>query len=292
MTSERAAPARSPAAHARHPVLRSLRRILLTLFITVASGYALVLALLWWQQDRLVFPGAGQGERPIDVPGARVQELVRDGGAKFRVVELVPERPVALALCFVGNGEDLRSGARHADELAAHGLAALAVEYPGYGGSEGAPGVAALLATAEAAARHADRRARELGVPLVIVGSSLGTFCAVHVAAAGLGERMLLRAPPTTLVAAAKARFWWLPVELLLRHQFDSLSRAAAVQCPVLVLHGDRDGIVPDRLGRQLCEAFAGQAQFVIVPGAGHNNLPLGPGGALGARIGAFLRGS
>ena len=76
-----------------------------------------------------------------------------------------------------------------------------------------------------------------------------------------------------------------------LRHQFDNLAVAARVKCPVLVVHGDRDAIVPAELGRQLCEAFAGPREFVVVPGAGHNNLSIGVDGPHGARIGAFLRG-
>lgn len=271
--------------------LSRIRRLLLLVATIVVVAYLAILLLLWIGQDRIVFPGAGRGDRPIDVVGVQSLQLTTADGLRFRVAERVPPQPAAVALCFVGNGEDLRSAARQVDELTQHRVAAIAPEYPGYGLSEGAPGVASLLAVADAAADHAAARARELGVPLVLVGTSLGSFCAVHVAAGGRGERLLLRAPPATLVAAARQRFWWLPVGLLLRHRFDSLALADRVKCPVLVLHGDRDAIVPAALGRQLCEAFAGPSEFVLVSGAGHNNLSIGPEGSQGARVGAFLRG-
>ncbi len=256
---------------------------------TLALAYAAVVLLVWSQQDALVFAGAGRGDRPIEARSVCAFELVGEQGP-FRVVECVPAAPRALVLWFVGNGEDLRSAAFAAEELAAHGVAVIAPEYPGYGRSAGRPSTSSLLANAEVTAAHAQRRAQELGVPLVVGGSSLGSCCAVHVAAQGRGERLLLRAPPSTLVDAARRRFPWLPVSLLLRHRFDNVGPAARIRCPVLIVHGDADSIVPLDLGERLRGAFAGPAELLVVPGAGHNDLSLGVHGPVGARVGAFLR--
>lgn len=268
-----------------------MRRLVILSVVAVAAVYAVVVLFVWLQQDRLVFAGAGRGDRPLDAYGVRQVQLTGPAGRSFRAAECVPKDPQALVLFFVGNGEDLRSAGRQAEELAAHGVAVIAPEYPGYGRSEGSPSVDALLGTAEAAADHAEARARELGVPLVVGGSSLGTFCAVHLAAAGRATRLLLRAPPTTMADAAQNRYWWLPVRLLLRHRFDNLTPAARVHCPVLVVHGDADDIVPLALGERLRAAFAGPAELLVVPGAGHNDLSLGVHGPVGERIGTFLRG-
>ena len=262
-----------------------------------AAVYAAVVVLVWLQQDRLVFAGAGHGDRTVAAYGARTFPLTvalpgAPGGVlTVRAVECLPARPAAVLVHFVGNGETLSSAARRAEELAAYGVAVVSPEYPGYGLSPGQPGVESLLATADAAADYALRRAQELGVPFLVSGSSLGTFCAVHVAAAGKARRLLLRAPPTTMVEAAQARFWWLPVRLLLRHRFDSLSVAPQVSCPVLIVHGDRDDIVPLELGQRLRAAFAGPAELVVVPGAGHNDLSWNIHEPVGERCKAFLLG-
>ena len=126
-------------------------------------------------------------------------------------------------------------------------------------------------------------------MPLIVVGSSLGTFCAVHVAAAGIGDRLLLRSPPTTLAAAAQKAYWWLPVGLLLRHRFDSLALAASVRCPVLVVHGERDDIVAPVLGRELADALRGR--YILVPGCGHNDIDVSPDGPVRRDVGEFLAG-
>ena len=157
------------------------------------------------------------------------------------------------------------------------------------GASDGPASVATFMAEAEAVGAHARQVADAQRLPLLVIGNSIGTFCAVHAASLGFADRLLLRAPPTTMVAAGSARFGFLPVGLLLRHRFDSLSKAPQVRCPVMVLHGDRDRIVPQHLGKQLADAFAGPTEFVPCPGYGHNDLPISSEGPFGARIRAFL---
>ncbi|MBX3465236.1 MAG: alpha/beta hydrolase [Planctomycetes bacterium] len=267
-----------------------MRRRLFLLAVAACLAYAVVAVAVWWQQDRLVFPGAGRPPRPVDVPEAEVFWLEGLGGLRFRAVCVQPTPAGAVLAFFVGNGEDLGSAARQARELASHGIAVVSAEYPGYGDSPGQPGVAALLQLAEVVARHAEERARRLGVPFVVGGSSLGSFCAVHVAAAGRARRCLLRAPPDSLAAVAAARFPWLPVRLLLRHRFDNAALAPAVRCPVCIVHGDRDEIVPLVHAERLRLRFGGPTTLEVVRGAGHNDLSLSAAGPVGPQVGAFLR--
>ncbi len=267
-----------------------MRRVLYFLAFALA-GYVLLALVIWWRQDDFVFPGRGLGVRAVDVAGVVTGSLAGGDGATFRTVRAPARSPLAVVVFFVGNGEDLCSAARRAADLAEYGVTVWSCEYPGYGASTGAPGVASLFAAADALAARAGSEAAELGVPLVVAGASLGTFCAIHVAAAGHAARCLLFAPPTTMAAAAARAFWWLPVRLLLRHRFDNLAVAPAVRCPVLVVHGDADQVVPLALGQQLRAVLGGPAELLVVPGGGHNDVPLGPRGPVAGRVGPFLRG-
>ena len=262
------------------------------LFLSLAVlAYLALVALLWWQQDAMVFPGAGRGDRgvPLQSPPAVVTWLGA-APARTRLATVRQAAPRAVVLYFGGNGEDLYSCVQQLAQLLPYGVDGLAAEYPGYGGSPGRPSVDTFLATAEAALAAAQAHAAERQLPLVVVGSSLGTFAAVHAASRGGVARLLLRAPPSRLVASAKHGYPWLPVELLLRHRFDSLAKAASVPCPVLVVHGDRDDVVPPALGEELARALP-QARFLLVPGYGHNDLDLGPGGPVAAAVGPFVLG-
>jgi pimeloyl-ACP methyl ester carboxylesterase len=270
----------------------AVRRRLVLWFSILASLYVVLVLVLALCQDTLVFPGAGRGVRelPADLHGVEQGRLVRPDGGEFRIAIAASVGPArAVAVYFVGNGEDLQSAAYGAAMLAQYGLVVIGVEHPGYGSSQGPPSVATLLGSAEVAAQFGRSKAQQLGVPLVAIGSSLGTFCAVHLASRQLVDRMLLRAPPTSMLAAAQRQFWWLPVRLLLRHRFDNLAVAPQVRCPVLVLHGDRDHVVPLDLGQQLCAAFAGEKQLIVAHGCDHNDLPLERSGPYGQQIAAFL---
>jgi pimeloyl-ACP methyl ester carboxylesterase len=261
------------------------------LLLIVVAAYAVVLVVLYLMQDRMVFPGAGHGDRGLPlIPRMESGVLLRPGGEEFRIVTVREEPVRGVLVFFVGNGEDLYSGALQAQALARYGLMVIVPEYPGYGGSDGAPGKGAILECADATLDLAVRRARELGVPLLCGGSSLGCFPAVHLATKGGIERLLLRAPATTLADAARGRFWWLPLGWLLRHDFDNLALAEKVRCPVLVVHGEQDQIVPLELGRRLAQALP-RAELLEVPGHGHNDLDLSPEGPVGGKVAAFLAG-
>lgn len=266
-----------------------MRRRLLLYAVIAFALYAVLVVAVYLQQDLLVFPGAGRGLRPLDVSGVTTGELKGLDDQPFRIVECVPDRPRAVVVHFVGNGEDLCSAARTVAEMAKFGVAVVSPEYPGYGGSRGRPSVASLLRVAEVTTAHGATMAESLGVPLIASGLSLGTFSAVHVASQGKVAKCVLRAPATSIADVASRQFWWLPVRMLLRHAFDNTEAAKKVTCPVLVLHGDADQVIPLEIGKRLGEMFAGPTEFVVLPRVGHNDLSLTPQNEAGRRFAAFL---
>lgn len=253
--------------------------------------YFVVVALVYLMQDSLLFPGARRGSGPLPaVQGVTTSRLSLPDGTRIRMAYGEPAgKPEGLLLFFVGNGEDLRSGMQWAGELTGYGVATIVTEYPGYGESEGKPSLETFLRAAEGAGEFAAEKARELGVPLLVGGSSLGTFSAVHLASRGVGTRLLLLAPPTSTVETGSRHYPWLPVRYLMRNRFDNLGPAADVTCPALVVHGDVDRVVPVDMGRRVAEALRGE--FVLASGHDHTSLPLSPMGPYAGRIRAFLLG-
>lgn len=252
--------------------------------------YLGVLGLFWLFQERLIFVGAGFGRGvQLNVPeGVEVVRLDHPHGGTFRVAVAAAGVPAeGVVVAFVGNGEDLRSGLGHALRFPAYGHHGIVVEYPGYGDSDGSPTRDGVLAAAEAAVGYAESRFGQL--PRTAVGTSLGTFAAVHLAARGLVDRIVLRAPPVSIERAGRERYPWLPIGWFLRHPFDSGALAAKVQVPALILHGDRDRIVPVDHGRDLAARLAGPTEFVLAEGYGHNNIPIDRSGPFGPLVARFL---
>lgn len=270
-----------------------MRRFMVWIAI-LAAAYVLLVAVVYLMQDWMIFPGRMMSDGDVErhpPPRVSIFRLQRPGGESFRVALGLPEKPRGVLVFFVGNGENLASCAFRAGRMTRYDMLTIAPEYPGYGESEGSPSMASLLQTAEVTTAHAAQRAEELGVPLVLGGSSIGTFCAVHLAARGIGQRMLLKAPPTSMVEVGRSHYWFLPVALLLKHRFDNLARAARLEIPVLVVHGAEDSIIPIEMGRRLVAAIGENAELLPVPGVAHNDPILDPDGPAAPRIRAFLHG-
>ena len=98
---------------------------------------------------------------------------------------------------------------------------------------------------------------------------------------------MILRSPFTSLAGVGSRHYPFLPVRLLMWDRYPSDERIAHVGCPVLVIAGDRDSIVPKELSSELYAAAVEPKRFVLIPGADHNDLELLAGDEL---LGAMLR--
>lgn len=262
---------------------------MLQLIATIGLVYAGFCLLLFLAQEKLIFPAAAAGRgQPLPVASQVASEwLPLDDGSRVRVAFAPCAGASDWLLFFCGNGEDLRSGVLRAASLRGYGLNVVVPEYPGYGESEGAPGQAAIERMALAAARMVRARAGQGRV--LVGGSSLGSFAAMRVAAEGLAARVLLVAPFTSVRAVAAQSFPWFPVAWLLRHPMDNLALAARVAVPALVVHGDRDQVIPLRYGEGLAKALG--ARLIVAHGCGHNDVPLEGSGPLGADLRAFLHG-
>ena len=99
------------------------------------------------------------------------------------------------------------------------------------------------------------------------------TGVAVPLAAANPVAGMILESPFTSAADVAAVRYWFVPVRLLMKDQFRSDLQIGKVTAPVLVLHGDRDDIVPIALGERLYAMINAPKRFVRLAGGGHNDL-------------------
>jgi hypothetical protein len=263
----------------------------LRILIVLLLAYACFALLLYLAQDRMLFAAAGTG-RGLALPSyAKVTTdwLPLEDGARVRMAVATEEGAAGWMVFFLGNGQDLRAGVSWANAWREYGFNVVVPEYPGYGDSDGKPGAAAIERVARAATQFARARARQGSTPLVVAGASLGSYPAVHVAALGLADRLLLIAPFSSVRDVASARYWFLPVPWLLHHPFDNMAPAAKVAVPALVLHGDLDTIVPMHFGAKLSRAL--RAHFVVAAGCGHNDLAVDRSGPFGAELHKFLHG-
>jgi uncharacterized protein len=177
-----------------------------------------------------------------------------------------------------GNGSNVGANVEHANRFHRLGLSVFAIDYRGYGKSQGDfPSESQVYEDAQLAW---DYLVQQRGVnpnQIYLYGHSLGGAIAIdlavrHPEAAGLiveGSFTSTRA----MVNFQKGLFWLFPIDLLLTQRFDSLSKVDRLQMPVLFIHGTADNVVPVEMSKKLFDAAPEPKQLYIVPDGGHTNV-------------------
>jgi fermentation-respiration switch protein FrsA (DUF1100 family) len=108
---------------------------------------------------------------------------------------------------------------------------------------------------------------------IVLYGESLGTGVAVWLATERPVAGIILDAPYTSTADVAQALFRYVPVTLLMRDQFRSIDRIEKLSVPLLMMHGDRDGVIPIAQSKTLFAAANEPKRYVELPDTGHEEV-------------------
>jgi pimeloyl-ACP methyl ester carboxylesterase len=146
------------------------------------------------------------------------------------------------------------------------------MEYPGYSGDLTPPSEKTILKNAEQAIRYF-KSIEDL--PFVLFGESLGTTVATYLASHFEIQGLILQSPLPSLSDVGKRIYPFLPLNLLLKNNFKAKQWALKVKAKVLILHGEKDTIVPLELGRKQSLNFTPKAQFISFKNRGHNDLAI-----------------
>jgi pimeloyl-ACP methyl ester carboxylesterase len=249
----------------------------------IAAGlvvlYAGMLLMVWRFQEHIVFqpPKMALGGEASEISARRVEYRASDGVDLFGylVGECSAKGPVMLA--FHGNADLSRWLVPWAAAAARKtGACVMLPEYRGYDGIVGVPSYEASARDARAALAYVRDSMQVAPSRLVYFGHSLGTAIAAELAAVEPPRVLVLQSPFSTARAMAARMFvpgltaFW---GLLSRVHFDTIARVRSFAAPVWVAHGDRDVVIPVRMGREVFDAARRHGELLIVPNAGHNDV-------------------
>jgi fermentation-respiration switch protein FrsA (DUF1100 family) len=172
-----------------------------------------------------------------------------------------------------GNGEHVAYCAPDLDRLRKNLQATVFVfDYRGYGKSEGTPFEPHLIADGKAAHEWIAQRAGVNTGDVILIGRSLGGGVAIA-SAQDLGAKALvLQSTFARMVDTAAQLKPYLPVRLLMRNRWDSVSRIESYHGPVLQSHGVHDTLVTLSEARRLFEAIPGSQKEFLTYDGGHND--------------------
>lgn len=153
-----------------------------------------------------------------------------------------------------------------------HGLSVLALDYRGYGRSEGTPSEQGVLQDARAARKWLAQKEGIAERDVVLMGQSLGGGVAIDLAANDGCRGLVVAGTFTSVPDVAQHHVSWLPMRWLLSTKFDSLTKIKQYQGPLLLAHGDADEVVPYQQGLKLFEAAPGPKKMITNFGGKHND--------------------
>jgi len=244
----------------------------------VAVGLPLVVYLA---QDSLIFyrqplPEARRAEITRRFPAASEVTINAADGAKLHgwLVKPTGVERAPLVLYYGGNAEEVSHMLEAVGDTVrgdTPGVAWLLVNYRGYGASEGSPSQVSLVADALAQYDYATALPNMDVQRIFVFGRSLGSGVAVQLAAHRPVRGVILVSPYDSLAAVAKRYYWYLPVDWMLKHRFDSIGAAPQMKQPLLCLIAERDDVIPPEHAERLFAAWAGPKRRVLLGGAGHN---------------------
>jgi fermentation-respiration switch protein FrsA (DUF1100 family) len=244
------------------------------LFMVAGAGYVAFVAVLFVKQRSMLFPipqTARTSPADADFPQAEEHVLATGDGEDIIAWHVAPRDNKPVVIFLHGNGDSLAWRVPRFRALSSDGTGLIAPSFRGYAGSTGYPTEAGLFNDADAAYAFAAQKYPPERI--VVWGFSLGTGPAVALAATHRIGKLILEAPYTSIVEVAAPHFPYVPVRLLLRDPFHSDQRIADVRAPLLVMHGERDPVVPIKLGEKLYNLAHDPKQMVRFPQGGHDNL-------------------
>lgn len=242
-----------------------------TSLLGLAAFYALTVVGLGLFQRKLIYFPDPRRVSPAEAGMDEVEELrlATSDGETLVAWHAAPRDGRPLILYFHGNAGGLADRAPRFRSFLASGYGLFAIAFRGFAGSSGSPTQHGLLQDGRAAYEAARARGYE-DRQIVVMGESLGTGVAVPIAAEHDVAALTLDSPYSSAVDIAAQRYPLLPVRWLMIDQFRSDAAIGKVRAPILMVHGDRDDIIPLRFAQRLFENANEPKSLLVERGGGH----------------------
>ena len=246
---------------------------MLLAFYVLAGCVLLMWPLVRWAEPRLAFfPTPGESETPRDsgVPFDAVTITTADG-ERLRGWVMRAPAPRANVVYFHGNGANLSNWSPIVTGIVKRGYSVFAFDYRGYGQSTGQPTERGLYRDVEAVVKQATGE-QSAAIPTIYWGRSLGAAMAAYAATVHPPDGIILESGFANARAAVRSSPILLVLSFFSSYRFPAADFVNRANRPVLVMHGNRDSVIPFALGQELFAALTVPKQFVVIEGGDHND--------------------
>lgn len=244
--------------------------MLRTILLAIVGVYLTLMFIGAFFTDHIIFQPPPAGYRD----DASILKLRTADGARISALYFPAPNATFTLLFSHGNAEDIGYDTPFLQAIRDAGFAVFAYDYHGYGTSEGKPSERHVYEDSEAAYSYLTDTLHVPSSRIICWGRSLGGAAAVDLAVRHPVGGLIMESAFTSAFRVL-TMFPLLPFD-----KFSNLEKIRKVRCPVLVIHGRRDGVINFYHGQTLFAAANEPKLFYWVDEAGHNNLARVAGGS------------
>jgi uncharacterized protein len=243
-------------------------------------AYVLLLMVVRLSERRMIFfpdyPSRLEGDWHPRALAPEDVWLTASDGTKLHAWWISHPAAKFTFLAFHGNASNIANRDATYEFLRETPANVLALEYRGYGHSEGKPSEAGLYLDADAGYQFLINTKRLDPKSILSFGQSLGTTVAADLAAHHKVGGLILEAPLPSASRAARKMFWFLPgLSLLVYSQFDTISKLKQITAPVMVVQCTHDPVLPFQFGQEVYNAAPSPKRFLRIEGECHEESSL-----------------
>jgi len=241
--------------------------------VTLLITYTASCLLIYWQQERLLFyPTKAPTQLRYSFTHPFTELMLPVEGAAINVVHFTRADAKGVVLYLHGNGDIIARLEPVAAFFLKLGYDVVIPDYRGYGKSTGTiTNEQDFYADMVTVYQYVQNNYPENQITLY--GQSMGSGLAAMVAAQQQPARLILESPYYSMRDMAALQFPWIP-RFLLKYQLRTDLWLAAVDCPVYLIHGAVDPVIPYQASARLYPLIVGEKELLTVTGGGHNLLP------------------
>lgn len=243
------------------------------LIIVLFSLYVMIGSVLYFFQEKILFlPTVLEQDFQYNFNTSFEELFLKtEDNATINALHFKAENAKGVVLYFHGNAGDLSRWGTITEYFVEKDYDVLVMDYRTYGKSVGKLSEDAMYKDAQYCYDYLLKHYTEDQITLY--GRSLGTGIASYLASKNQPKQLILETPYFSILDVAKHRFPVLPVKQLLKYQFPTYQYLPKANCPILIIHGTEDTVVPYTSGKKLTELNIEELDFITVEGGGHNNL-------------------
>lgn len=245
------------------------------LIIAILIGLFLVLNIVaYFLQERLIFKPEKLPEdfefkyenQVFDEYNIEVADGVNLNGVHFKV-----RQPKGIVLYLKGNSRSLKGWGKFAIDFTRHGFDVLMVDYRGFGKSTGIRTEDGIKKDLQYAYDELKKQVDERFI--ILYGRSLGSGFATKLASTNNPRMLVLDAPYYSMAHMAKRYMLVMPMSIIMRFPIKTYRWIEYVKCPIKILHGTNDKLIPFKTSIKLSKINAERTRMYPIIGGGHNNL-------------------